>query len=596
MELLEVWRLFDSVTYSLDPSPLLEATLDVLLGQLDADRAATFRKTDEEWTCTAAASRSGDREPLSPSPVLLDLSVSEAKVRYDVVARQVAVTITVGTNARDLVIVERRERAFDPAEPAVAALENAAPLFSRVLTNLDALKEAHRLRHSVDERLRKQAIELRRVMRSGQGLISTDARMQEVLRTIEQCARSNVSVLITGETGTGKEAAAQLIHRLSGRTGPLVAVDAGSIPEQLLESELFGHERGAFTGAEGRRIGRFEEAQKGTLLLDEIGELPLHLQPKLLRVLQERKIRRIGGDREIELDVRVIAATNRDLGAMAARGEFREDLLFRLRVVEIELPSLRDRGEDSVVLTLYFLRNFCAELGRDLLSISPETEAAIRAFAWPGNVRELQNRVRRAVITCLGTEITPEDLQIPRATEDRPAERAPRRRPSPLPASAPPAEDAPASPAGSPGTLEEALADWFWQCWTVSKESAPQDQVEAFLLRAALEASSGSLRGAAGMLDMHVDTFTGHLEKLSHPSLSRTIRGHAAAKALVDALHAPKREGAMPVMERVLAAILRELFIYCHGNKSEMARHLAWGRRTLAQHLRRLVADTSLAS
>jgi DNA-binding NtrC family response regulator len=396
-----------------------------------------------------------------------------------------------------------------------------------------------------------------------------------------------------------------LIHRLSGRSGPFAVVDCSSIPEQLLESELFGHERGAFTGAEGRRIGRFEEAEKGTLLLDEIGELPIHLQPKLLRVLQESTVRRVGGDREIELDVRFIAATHRNLQEMVARGDFREDLFFRLRVMEIHMPPLRERGEDAVVLALYFLRQYCGELGREMMSISPEADAAIRAYAWPGNVRELINRVRRAVIICTGPELSPQDLQLtptaangaanvvrrrsPSSGEHPPLAMAPPP-PAPIPVPAISVRSATLPREGPPSTLEENVAEWFWEHWAdSSKNTAPQDLLEAFMLRTALVTANGSLKQAAKLMDMHVDTFSSHLERLGHPSLSRSVRQSGLADALTRALGEPPVPDAPPLTDRVLTALLKELLVLCHGNKSEMARYLGWGRRTLSQHLRRLI-------
>jgi len=220
-------------------------------------------------------------------------------------------------------------------------------------------------------------------------------------------------VLITGENGTGKELAALAIHRSgSRRGGPFIAINCGAIPESLLESELFGHEKGAFTGAHIQRKGRVELARGGTLFLDEIGDLSAPLQVKLLRFLQEHRIERIGGRESIEVDVRVIAATNRDLKAAMREGRFREDLYYRLGVVVIPLPPLREREGDITLLATALLQRFGAEAGRKVSAFTPQALRAMERYPWPGNVRELENRVKRAVIMAEGTKITPADLDL----------------------------------------------------------------------------------------------------------------------------------------------------------------------------------------
>jgi DNA-binding NtrC family response regulator len=222
--------------------------------------------------------------------------------------------------------------------------------------------------------------------------------MQHVYSIIERIATSSVDVLVTGETGTGKELVARAIHTRSRRAeGPFVPVDCGAIPDALIESELFGHERGAFTGADSRRMGLVEFADGGTLFLDEVGELPLPLQAKLLRVLQERRVRRVGARQENPVDVRVVAATSRNVDQMVERGEFRRDLYYRINVVRIDLPPLRVRGDDIGLLAEHFANKAAHEMGRSLGGLSTDVYQVLRGYHWPGNVRELQNVVRRAI-------------------------------------------------------------------------------------------------------------------------------------------------------------------------------------------------------
>lgn len=225
--------------------------------------------------------------------------------------------------------------------------------------------------------------------------------MQDVLCAVEDVARANTTVLLLGESGTGKEVYARYIHGISPRSaGPWVAVNCAALPSELLESELFGHERGSFTGAGDRRIGRIEQADHGTLLLDEISEMPLGLQVKLLRVLQEREVDRVGGARPVPVDVRVIATSNRDLAAMVARGEFRADLYYRLSVFPISLPPLRDRREDIPALAARLTQEIASRLGRPAPVLSTEALEALAAYEYPGNVRELANVLERALVRC----------------------------------------------------------------------------------------------------------------------------------------------------------------------------------------------------
>lgn len=236
------------------------------------------------------------------------------------------------------------------------------------------------------------------------------AAMGEVRRLAGEVAGTEATVLIGGESGTGKELLARYIHLVSQRkTGPFVAVNCAAIPENLLESELFGHERGAFTGAAAARQGKFEMAAGGTIMLDEIGEMPLAMQAKLLRVLQERSFQRVGGNRELRADVRIVAATNRDLGREAAAGRFREDLFYRLNVFPVTLPPLRDRRDALDVLAPFFVRRSARSMGKKLSGIAAPAMKALRSYGWPGNIRELQNGLERAVILARG-EVTPAEL------------------------------------------------------------------------------------------------------------------------------------------------------------------------------------------
>jgi DNA-binding NtrC family response regulator len=242
-------------------------------------------------------------------------------------------------------------------------------------------------------------------------MIGGSPAMRKVFEIIEQVAHSEVDVLVVGETGTGKELVARSIHRRSRRAkGPFVPVDCGAIPENLLESEFYGHEKGSFTGAESRRIGLLEFADRGTFFLDELGELPMLLQAKLLRTLQERKIRRVGGREEIDVDVRVVAATARNLDEMIRLGQFRQDLYYRINVVRIDLPPLRERGDDIGLLAEYMAHRHGREMGRQIKSITPEAYQVLSQYRWPGNVRELQNVIRRAIALAKGPLITLDDL------------------------------------------------------------------------------------------------------------------------------------------------------------------------------------------
>jgi len=246
------------------------------------------------------------------------------------------------------------------------------------------------------------------------GVIASDERMASICRIIEKIAPTDVTCLILGESGTGKEVIARSVHTLSSRREKrFVAINCAAVPENLMESELFGYEKGAFTGATKRTLGKVEVASGGSLFLDEIGDMPLSLQAKLLRFLQERVVERLGGREEIAVDVRVVCATNKNLEQMVAEGTFREDLFYRISEMVIDLPPLRDRGGDKALLARHLLTKFCEQLNKNIKGFTPEAVSAIEGYEWPGNIREMENKLKRAVIMCDQKNIGLMDLGLP---------------------------------------------------------------------------------------------------------------------------------------------------------------------------------------
>jgi two-component system response regulator PilR (NtrC family) len=284
-----------------------------------------------------------------------------------------------------------------------------------------------RIRKELDrKRLQQENVLLKRAMHSANqfsNIIGNSSAMLQVFEMVETIAPTSSTVLITGESGTGKELIARAIHVRSPRSDrPFVAVNCGALTETLLDSELFGHMRGSFTGADGNRKGLIEIADKGTVFLDEIGEMSPMLQVKILRVLQERKFRRVGGNEEVEADIRIIAATNRDLSKMVAEGQFREDLFYRINVIPVRLPSLRERIEDVPLIAEHFVVKFAEQMKKPITGISRAAMVLLQAHTWPGNVRELENAMERAVALERTPSILPESLpEAPRAAEAVPA-------------------------------------------------------------------------------------------------------------------------------------------------------------------------------
>jgi Nif-specific regulatory protein len=292
------------------------------------------------------------------------------------------------------------EMAFDDT---VNTLTLLASIIAYKVKNFQELQE--RTRKLIDENQ-----ELKKALKTGNtsriGIIGQDIKIQHVLEQIHLTANTLASVLVTGETGTGKELVARALHQQSDRKeGPFVAINCSSVPENLLEAELFGYQKGAFTGAYTTRKGKFELADKGTLFLDEIGEMPLHLQAKILRVLQEKEIQPLGTERTIKVDIRVISATNRDLKKMVDENRFRSDLFFRLNVINIHLPPLRERRDDIMILTSHFIKRYNAIYEKEITGLNREAERLFLEYSWPGNIRELENVVERAVILCKGSMI-----------------------------------------------------------------------------------------------------------------------------------------------------------------------------------------------
>ncbi len=344
-----------------------------------------------------------------PPVVTLDLGLPPAPDTPETGFRCLEEFLQIDPLTKVMVITGNDER-----ENAIEAISRGAHDFFTKPVEIDELRIALKRAFYIYS-LEKEVLQLHKKVLTEplDGIIGTSPVMESVFSAIRKVATTDVPVLITGESGTGKEIIAKSIHELSERKGqPFIPINCGAIPEGLLESELFGHEKGAFTGAYYQKRGKFEMADKGTIFLDEIGELVPSLQVKILRFLQEHKLERIGGSKPITLDVRVIAATNRDLKDSINSGLFREDLYYRLSVVNIELPPLRERGDDLFQIANTVLWAFANKQRKQVKGFSKEAIEAMKAYPWPGNVRELENKIKRAVIMTEEEYITPDDLRL----------------------------------------------------------------------------------------------------------------------------------------------------------------------------------------
>jgi DNA-binding NtrC family response regulator len=304
--------------------------------------------------------------------------------------------------------------AYGTVESAVEAMKAGA--YDYVLKPFDLEEMEMKVERAIEHRrllARIEAYDRSEIVPRFENIVGESPQMRDVFRTIEKVARSNATVLVLGETGVGKELVAEALHRNSSRADrPFVKMNCAALHESLLESELFGHERGAFTGADRQRTGRFELANEGTLFLDEIGNMTPSTQTKVLRVLQEREFERLGGSRTVKVDVRLVAATNKDLEEAIKRGEFREDLYYRLNVVRVNVPPLRERKEDIVPLASHFIDRFAKELKKDVRGLEPAAVRALKRHTWPGNIRELENTIERAVLMAESRFLQEDDLNL----------------------------------------------------------------------------------------------------------------------------------------------------------------------------------------
>jgi len=374
--------------------------------------------TQMKWALAAdyeihlAGSRAAGLESFKshhPAVTLLDLGLPPHPNQPVEGFAALAAILALDQTAKVIVISGQGEK-----ENALQAVGAGAYDFLCKPVDLDSLKFLLRRAFHLAE-LEREYLEVQRgqVAEIFEGMLGASPQMRAFFAAIRKVAVSSAPVLLLGESGTGKEMAAMAVHRRSARGGgPFVPVNCNAIPENLIESELFGHEKGSFTGADSQRKGLVESAQGGTLFLDEIGELPSPIQVKLLRFLQDRRFQRVGGRQEIQSDARVVAATNADLKAVVKAGTFREDLYFRIAVVTVNLPPLRERGDDVGLIAREFLQRYAVQNGRTNLSFAPDTLHAINRYSWPGNVRELQNRVQRAAIMADGKRIRIEDMEL----------------------------------------------------------------------------------------------------------------------------------------------------------------------------------------
>ena len=453
--------------------PLPRARLLVVDDEATARRALATLLTDEGYEVELASSGEEALEKLSKAPpdvLLTDVRMSgidgvELLTRARVLDPGLAVVVmTAFGTVRDAVRAMRAGAEHYVTKPI--DFDELSVVLGRVLEQGALRREANMLRERVRDEHRYE------------NLLGSSVPMQSLFKSILQVAPSRATVLLLGESGTGKERVAQALHQASPRKdAPFVKLHCAALAETLLESELFGHERGAFTGAVTRREGRFKMAHGGTLFLDEISEISASIQVKLLRVLQEREFERVGGNETLKVDVRIVAATNRDLAGMVRDGRFREDLYYRLNVVSLQLPPLRARRADIPLLADHFLRRYSAEAGRVIAGFTTDAINAMREHNWPGNVRELENTIERAVVLCAGDRIDRGDLTLPPAASGNSA---------PPPDSA--LRTAIEAQLGAPPPLPGARLD----------------EIERYAILSTLEACEGSTHRAADILGVSV--------------------------------------------------------------------------------------------
>ena len=378
----------------------------------EAIRTQTKWALSQDYDVCLAEDRKGAVEAFeanSPAVTLLDLGLPPRPNECDEGMAALSQILAIDSAAKVIVVSGQSEKQNAIQAVGAGAYDFLCKPVEMELLNL-LLRRCIRVVH-----LEKEYRQLQQSLRSEifEEMLGISPQMQSIFAFIRKVAGANVPVLLLGESGTGKEMAAAAIHRRSGRReGPFVAINCNAIPENLLESELFGHEKGAFTGAHIQRKGLLETASGGTLFLDEIGELPPAIQVKLLRFLQEQRFQRVGGRQEIQVDTRLVAATNADLKQLVESGKFREDLYFRIAVVTLRLLPLRERGEDIVFLAREFLQRYASQSRRGNLVFAPDALRAITRYSWPGNVRELQNRIKRGVIMASGSRLAANDLEL----------------------------------------------------------------------------------------------------------------------------------------------------------------------------------------
>lgn len=395
---------------SIDDKPTL------LIVEDDAGLQSQLRWHFDQFNVVLADDREGAIASVrreEPPVVLQDLGLPPDPEGVEEGFATVREILALAPNTKIIVVTGHHER-----ENALRAVAMGAYDFYEKPVNTNTLdlivQRAFRLFNLEDQNRRLQEQQQAPL----DGIIASDPIMTRVCRTLEKIAPTNVTCLLLGESGTGKEVLARAIHRLSPRSSTrFVAINCAAVPETLMESELFGYEKGAFTGANKRTIGKIELANEGTLFLDEIGDMPLPLQAKLLRFLQEREIERLGGREVIQVDVRVICATNKNLEEMVAASSFREDLYYRISEMVIDIPPLRERDGDKILLARHLLGRFVDEQNKNLSGFTPEATSAIEAYSWPGNIREMENKIRRAVIMSEEKLVTPADLGLEEGNE-----------------------------------------------------------------------------------------------------------------------------------------------------------------------------------